>query len=224
MACVLRAAEETQVDVDPIIFRHVRYFEGLGRAPLTAKGKKFNEEVKAELSRGPVYSFIGGTRYLSMSLRLHPQPYDFVLRSLPDLPVEPGTEVIPLEAMRTVLRAGCARNLKLFERVVAASRGPVYHFEPPPPPRDPLATSRVLKGREDLEDLVGVQRWLRYKLWRLHSEIVREHTEECGAVFVERPDAAVDEDGFLLPEFIQNHTHANPRYGELVLEQIKTLQ
>jgi hypothetical protein len=224
MACVLRAADQAGVQLAPIIFKHVHYFEGVSHELVVAGRRGFDQALVARLKGGPVFSFIGGTRYLSLGIREHPVPFDFVLRDEPDLPIEPGVQIIPLEAMHQVLYEGSMRNLTLLERVAEAATGPVYHFEPPPPPKDPLVAAGTVRGRtETRAEFVGVQRWLRYKLWRLHSEIVRTHAEEHGVVFVDRPDGTVDEEGFLRPELILNSTHANADYGRFVVEQMRGL-
>jgi hypothetical protein len=221
MACVLEAAEQQGVELAAIVFKHARYFDGLKQRPVEAHVK----EVPA-IGDNPVHSFIGGTRYLSLGLGMleHPRPYDFVLRSHPDLPIEPATELIPLEAMRRVLEDGIGIHLRLFEGIAKVAKGPVYHYEPPPPPRAPSVAVKTGKGRQPAaDDAVAGQPWLRFKLWRLHSEIVKNHAEGCGAVFVDCPEAAFDGDGFLRPDLILNATHANAAYGALVLEQIRRL-
>jgi hypothetical protein len=63
-------------------------------------------------------------------------------------------------------------------------------------------------------------RLVRYKLWRLDAQIFAETAAELGVHVANVPRAAVDEDGFLREEFCDDPVHANPAYGDLVLDQM----
>jgi hypothetical protein len=64
-------------------------------------------------------------------------------------------------------------------------------------------------------------RHLRYKLWRLHSEILVEFCQLHRITFVSHPRGAVDADGFLREPYYANPMHANAAYGDLVLSQMQ---
>ena len=120
--------------------------------------------------------------------------------------------------MGAVLGSAIGKHLQLLTRFAARLEGPIFQFEAPPPPADSWLLAKSVAKRRDVGELAGP--WLRYKLWRLNSEIVREHAERCGVRFVPVPEAALDGEGFLRAEFCKNASHANPQYGELLLEQI----
>jgi hypothetical protein len=213
MACVLVAAEEARIALNAIPLKRkavTREFLRAGGTP--AREDSLYENASRGLPknalRGVVCSFIGGRYPLALGLRRHPRPFDFVLATQPELPVESGTELIPLNAMRQLLSRDRTKRLDLLEQVVRAAAGPVYQFESPPPCRDDRPANGVASG------------YLRYKVWRLHSDVVREHAERIGAHYVPRPDEAVDEEGFLKPQFALTMTHANSAYGAMVLDQI----
>jgi hypothetical protein len=219
MACVLVAAEEAGTPLEAIALKPAvtREFSRAGgsadRELETLDARKLSRGGSKGTLRGVVCSFVGGRYPLAFSLHRHPKPFDFVLPENPELPVESKAELIPVDAMRTVLEGGSRRQLGTFERIVEAAKGEVYQFESPPPIR------RLTVAKD-----AAAPAYVRYKLWRLYSTIVREHAERIGANFVARPEAAVDSDGFLLPEYAVSSTHANSAYGALVLKQIASLQ
>jgi hypothetical protein len=63
----------------------------------------------------------------------------------------------------------------------------------------------------------------RYKLWRLHSQIVGEWCDGAAVAFVTSPPASIDEAGFMREPYYGDGAHANAAYGELVLEQMRRL-
>jgi hypothetical protein len=220
MACVLVAAEENGTRLKAIMLKDAvdREFVRAGgpaedkRRLQTRSAPSVGKEILEKL-RGTVFSFVGGRYPMALMLHRHPLPFDVVLPEAPELPIEPRADIIPVKAMRAVLEKGAKRALQTLEKIVEASPGAVYQFESPPP----LADSSMFKEG-------SAQPYLRYKLWHLYSVIVREHSERIGAHFVSRPDAAVDENGFLRPELALTTTHANPAYGALVLEQMEALR
>jgi hypothetical protein len=224
MVCVLLAAEEAGEPLEAIALKDVRWFGELKRTGLSVESLKSLDREALAKREDPVFSFIGGMYHTKLGLYRHPQPFDFVLPEAPDLPLEADAELIPSEAMRKVVQQAVRRHLHLLRKIAAIAGGPVYHFESPPPPAESwLTAKRIEKAimQKKLGPLAG--RFLRYKLWRLHSEIVRERAEEIGTRFVGHPQAAIDDEGFLRPEFCRNPTHANERYGALILEQMKAL-
>jgi len=64
---------------------------------------------------------------------------------------------------------------------------------------------------------------LRYKLWRLHSQIIGEWCREAGALFVPCPPETFDENGFMREPYYGDGAHANMAYGERLLEQMRRL-
>ena len=169
-------------------------------------------------------SMLGGNGHNIVGLLRHEIPFDFVLPDAPDLPLEAAAHVIPYGAMRTLLE----RRLQFERSTLVAFRsrypGPFMHLESPPPPRDDefvaASLDEFFKSRP-LGDVVSAS--LRYKLWRLHSTIVRSFCHELGIAFVSTPAEACDPYGFLDRRAYGNATHANAWYGGLVLQQIGAL-
>lgn len=233
MGCVLLAAQAKGSNLPAIILKDqvAGHFNGLAfdKAVLDDSERTLSPATEriVERASGPIFSFVGGPR-LEIGLRRHPQPFDFVLPEQPDLPIDPEAELIPSAALATALKKkkDAYGYYNILDRIAAVAKGPVYQFEWPPPAADEWLVNRVSarqrSGRSGRE--LPVNRFLRYKLWRLTSQTLREHTAKLGFTFVPHPPAAADEEGFLRIEYVRNASHANPAYGALVLEQLKALQ
>ena len=189
-------------------------------------------ETTARLRKaGPVFCFINGSHHLSLGLWRHPQPFDLVLPEAPDLPFDPDAEVVPADALREVLSTRLEGQLRTIGEIAEVASGTVYQVEAAPPPTDrwmlegeggqKTRTKRRKLPEWSEGELAG--RFLRYKLWRLHSQLMREHAEQVGIHFLAHPPEATDEEGFLLDELCRNAAHANTAYGALVLEQMRSL-
>lgn len=169
-----------------------------------------------------VVSAVGGSAHDVLGLARHPRPFDFVLPSAPDLPVAPEAELVPAAALATTLRNNIEDEILDLVRLMALSGRRVIHVEPPPPVGD---DPRILPDMELLAFVPSPNPgpsppWLRYKLWRMHSEIIREAYEPAGVEFLAAPSAAQTDEGFLRPEFYDYPCHANRAYGALVLRQL----
>lgn len=233
LACVLVAARDRAEPFAAIMLTDDllgEHFAGIDDRALVLEpdGRRLSARGEEVLRRadGPVFSFVGGIKHVSLGLRRHPQPFDFVLPEAPELPLEEGAEVVPDGALRESLTRRSQGYLEIVTRVAELAPGPVYQFEPPPPPPDSWLVERLAakqRGRaQPGSELPG--RFVRYKLWRLNSSIVRDHADAHGVQFVSCPSGTVDEEGFLLPEYVRNATHAGPTYGARVLEQIDALR
>ena len=98
----------------------------------------------------------------------------------------------------------------------------MYHLEPPPPLED---GDRVLNDVPwmffpDLTREVAPAS-LRYKCWRLHSELVEAFCRREDIQMLPAPPEAMDVQGFLKPVHYLDAMHVNSSYGALVLAQMK---
>lgn len=221
MACVLAAAQETDISVVPVVLKESKHFEGMGSSLQVVPPERFAQWLSQSPREGPTFSFIGGRRHVHPELRKNPRPYDVFLPAAPNLPIEEGTEIIPINAVQKALAKRITPDLEMLDTLFSHASGPVFHFESPPPPSigwwESIATERGT-NRE-----FHPAPFLRYKLWRLNSENVREVVEAKGGTFVEAPAAARDDDDLLRAELVGNSTHANSAYGALVLEQMRAV-
>jgi hypothetical protein len=172
----------------------------------------------------PVFSLVGGAVHHDIGLLVHPRPFDFTWPEQPDLPFSEGAEIVPYDAVLAIMRARTLRYLQIMAAIRAATQGPVFHMQSPPiyaeeavPANDPGWVAFFGHDR------LIAPAWHRYKLWRVHSEIVRSYCAEIGIVFVPNPLESIDSRGFMEAKFHGTPAHANQAYGALVLRQMQSL-
>jgi hypothetical protein len=162
----------------------------------------------------------GGNEHNVLGIVRNKRPFDFVLSSAPDLPLQPGYELVPEALIREVLKNFMAESLRTMQTFRAATRLPVMQLEPPPP----LPNHRVLAYPREFVRATLFRKniapeLIRYKLWRLESEIYSSFCDEFGIAYLHAPRSMMDRNGMLAESgWGSDATHASPRYG---LEVVK---
>jgi hypothetical protein len=174
---------------------------------------------------GPVFSFIGGGGPIAISLLAHPRRFDVVLPQAPSLPLDPAAEILPVDAVRTILRRKIQPFLDLLLHVRSLAPHRLVHMESPPPCADaqPALAHIPWALFPGMTQEIS-RRHLRYKIWRLHSDLVAGVCAEHGVDYLAHPPQAVDDEGFLRAEFSIDGIHANASYGALQLRQMQEVR
>jgi hypothetical protein len=182
-------------------------------------------EDVAEPSRELIVSLIGGNKHNILGLLNHPRPFDFVLPDEPDLPFTPGAESVPVELVADSLRKRAANELALLRTIRRVTKVPMVHMESPTPNPSVDHIRRHPGVFRDRIDALGIApAHLRYKLWRLHSSMVRAECADAGIKFVPAPPEALDERSMLREAaWADDPTHGSAWYGALVLKQIAAI-
>lgn len=173
-----------------------------------------------------VVSMIGGNQHAVYSTIQHPQPFDFFNpeRDPVDENIE---ELIPYRALENLfargLTNGDGRSLEAIRRATSAR---MIHVIPPPPKAD---NDHIAKYHETLfaQDLPqqGVSSpSVRLKFWKLQTRLLGKICRKLNIEVLMPPSRAVDEQGFLRPEFYaQDATHGNWLYGERIIRQLEKI-
>jgi hypothetical protein len=219
--CVQAASAETGIAIDAVNFWDDNSVV-VGYPDEPALTADLQQRFRAHA--GTIFSFVGGGAHSVVGLVSHPRRYDFVLPEAPSLPLDPQSEVIPVDAVRAMLLEHVRPFLKLMDHVHSLARQRLVQVEPPPPCGDaqrmrPHIPWPLFPGM--LKEIAPKS--LRYKIWRLHSDIVATHCAQRGIGFLAHPRHAVDVEGFMLAEFFHDGIHANGRYGALLLQQMREL-
>lgn len=91
----------------------------------------------------------------------------------------------------------------------------------PPPLQVTNDTVKVTKAFEGVAKNGVAPTPLRLLFYNIQTEIYREFAEESGAEFIYPPSEALTDEGLLASEYCANDpTHANHRYGQLMLNKI----
>lgn len=173
-----------------------------------------------------VISMIGGNQHAVFCTIQHPQPFSFLLPGDKPDPAAGTVGLIPYRTLADHFDVGIrGRDGKSLTALRNATRARVMHLQPPPPKRD---NQHILRhhesnfANESITTLGVSAPELRLKFWRLQSALLETLCAELGVDVLPPPPDALDPDGFLSPEFYASDaTHANPAYGELVLQQVE---
>jgi hypothetical protein len=207
--------------------RAARYRGALERSAdgTPSLGWRLAEDV-TEPARELIVSLVGGNKHNIFGLLNHPRPFDFILPDEPDLPFTTGAESVPFDLVAESLARRAANDLDLLRTIRKATKAAVIHMESPPPNPSVEHIRRHPGVFKDRIDALGVApAHLRYKLWRVHSHVVRAVCSEAGIVFVPAPREAQDTQSMMLePAWADDPTHGNAWYGALVLEQVLAAQ
>jgi hypothetical protein len=195
----------------------------------TAGVQRLHPNVHAKLNRPdqhclPVFSQIGGNVHQFFGLFEHPEPFDFILPDQPQLPCGAGALLLPYGYCARTLLTRMSGNFAALAALRNSVSGVVHHLESPPPVEDSAYCQASLPPvfREPAyQGLRVAAPVFRYKVWRLHSTVIRQECERLGIHFIPCPPESMDEHGFLRRPFMtEDPLHANELYGALVLKQI----
>ena len=76
----------------------------------------------------------------------------------------------------------------------------------------------------EIDSLVTTSDSLRLELWNILAELLANSAKELGANFLSAPASSRDAFGMLLPEYSASDvTHANSKYGMLLIEELQKL-
>lgn len=222
---IRQAVKDCQIDgIDCLYLRDKQY------RPLH-KGNTINRKIKSIINAGEtnartIFLSIRGNHHSILGLVNHPVPFDFILKDNPNLPLNDNAYIIPYvqvyEVMYNMIKDKVLFPIKLFSKII---KNDIYYLESPPPnPSD----EHIKKYPEIFKDKIekyGVSpKTLRFKLWRLHSSIIKMTCNECGIHFISVPEDSIDGEGFLKEKYwVEDPTHANAQYGKLVIDQIKSI-
>jgi hypothetical protein len=186
-------------------------------------GHHLRDDLAERLAKGRlVLSLIGGSAHSVLAAVEHPRPFDLVLPADPDLPLDTSRELVPADALRMKLEEMSTPFLNSIPLVARVATGPLVQLEPPPPLADneliaPFVPWAFYPG----QPRIVAPKWVRYKVWRLHCEVIAATCARLGVALAPSPPAARDDEGFLHPDFNEDGAHANAAYGALVLEELR---
>jgi hypothetical protein len=140
--------------------------------------------------------------------------------------IQPDVELIPFrplyEYFSEALRLGDGQTIAALRN---STKAQIVHLLAPPPKRE---NDYIEEHHDTLFAAAGISSLgvsppgLRMKFWQLQNRAIEEICVELGIETLAPPRDAADPDGFLKRTFYAGDaTHANARYGELVLQQLE---
>ena len=173
-----------------------------------------------------VLSAIGGNQHAVFSTIQHPEPFDFIDPETGTIP-QPGVELIPYRTIEGVFDQGIRNgDGKSIETLRKATNAQVVHIIPPPPKADNAFIQQnheSIFAREGIEARGVSSPSLRLKFWLMQTRVLKNLCDEINVDILLPPEQALDDEGFLAREYYVNDaTHANADYGELLLREIES--
>ncbi|MDO9527137.1 MAG: hypothetical protein Q7J57_16620 [Gemmobacter sp.] len=159
---------------------------------------------------------IQGNLHNVLGLINDPQPFWLA-------PAEPNGQLVSHSMMRAHMQARMKRNLEFAQAMAQAIPCRQRILIEPPPPAGDADHIRKHPGAFAEKIALGVSPdALRIQLYRLQSDVYREHATALDARFLPCPSAARDERGFLAAQYWNaDPTHGNAGYGALVLRDLR---
>ena len=232
MAALVRALQD--MNPPPFAF-HPISLQAEPFASLKGRPADFDSTLRDVVESLPVrqrnpdllVTVLGGNEHTIFGLLQPPTgPIDFVFGDKPSLPTDPDAELLSESQMAAQLEARLRRCKRMLGQLKSLFGCPVIQLQAPPPL---LSNEYILHNldpyfRKNFEDPVVAAPTLRLKLWLLVSKLMREACRSTGVNFLACPAASQTANGFLDPQFNgRNATHANARYGALLVEQISKI-
>jgi hypothetical protein len=182
---------------------------------------------KADESDFCASTIAGNAHNIIGFMALHP-PFDFEMPGV-DVPLNRNARIIPHRTMRvSLLKVLNQYDFKFVDALFEIVPEIKLHIQSPAPTYDNELCMSLIDPyfRQIHPEAEIADPWIRLKLWKLHSDLFREKFAGKGVGFLEVPPESLDLNGFLLPSYVSesSSTHANIRYGQLVVEQVQRLR
>ncbi|APE43438.1 hypothetical protein BOO69_08415 [Sulfitobacter alexandrii] len=161
---------------------------------------------------------IAGNKHNIMTLFEQPEPFTIAGKQLDDK----SRTSIPLAVMKDAIAEKNRGTAKTFNKMHDEFPNAKFIYICAPPPISDTSTIRHLPEFFQKMSVNGyAPNKLRHAVYKLQSDWYEKLAEQNGAHFIPPPAEAVTEDGMLASEFCGGDpTHANRKYGDLVLNQI----
>ncbi len=191
---------------------------------LVTQGMKNLAQINANDYTSVIFSIVGNHHNI-FGLLNHPEPFDFYLPEKINLPIIPNARLLPVSLVAKALECRMMPVFNITSTLLEFFKTNIYQIESVPPiPSEEHIKKYPGVFKEKINQLGVSPAGFRYKLWRLHSKIMRENCQKMGITFIEVPKESQDDDGLLSEKYWNvDPTHGNALYGDLVLNQIRAI-
>jgi hypothetical protein len=179
----------------------------------------FRSKVQAKL----VALSLWGNWYNAVGIIEHTVPFDFIYPSF-DETVDESRRVIPFTQLHRLFNNNIRHRISAVKVIRGLTSSKIVLIDIPPPIED---ESHIKKYHGTFGEVIeaGVTpARIRMKLWKLQNSIYEDVARENQADILVFPPQAKSATGFLAPEYCRGDpTHANAKYGALVISQLEDL-
>ena len=186
-------------------------------SPLLSEIEKLNPR------KDIIFTSYGGNAHNILGLVQHPNPFDFIYVGTQS-EGEVGVEMVPSKLVEAALieQGGFPETCWALRATRAAFSGRIIQCESPPPIVDNNFLMEHAGPFKTNFTKFGISKpALRYKLWRMHSDLVKKECKALDIEFIPVPAEFITADGYLTDSGLSNDTtHANAIYGGAVIRQL----
>lgn len=210
-------------------YDHIRIFrlqkEKNGKSVGDADLASFCRHIHAFGKADFVFSAVGGNQYAVVSTVQGDVEYDFLTSPTDEDFSSDRAALMPQRAIATYLEQGVRGTIgPVLAQIRNATKAKVYHLAPPPPKEDNAFIAANFENRfaqDGIGEYGPTRPSLRLKCWNIQLDCLARLCAELDIGLVPPPGKSVTEHGFLHPRsYAKDVTHANRRYGALVLDQV----
>lgn len=121
-------------------------------------------------------------------------------------------------------QGGYPETINCLKQLRKTYSGKIFQFESPPPiPSHTHLLKYAGPFKAGFLKYGPAPAYLRLKLWKVHSELVKKECKTLGINFISHPSSMVDSKGFLIKKAWDFDTnHANSNYGRALIDQLIT--
>jgi hypothetical protein len=211
-------------------YEHIRVYrlrkEKDGKAVGDSTLETFCSDIRGFGPEDLVFSAVGGNQYAVISTVRDPINYDFLCSA--DDRISPGAEIVPFRTVAGCISKGVRGAVgPVLKQIRESTSARVFHLAPPPPKKDNKFIKTHFESRfADLgiENMGPTPAALRLKCWQVQLDCLADLCRDQGIELLKPPQQGLTPQGYLAPRYYaKDVTHANRRYGELVLRQMLEL-
>jgi hypothetical protein len=182
--------------------------------------------IMSEVEVSAIFLCCGGGEHTEIAL-FNIWPFDvYMPDDDPQQAISGNCEVVPYDVMLATCASYISTSLPFVQRIKSLSSLPMHHILPPPPTAgEDYVRADVGPDFCEWADRSGISPApLRQKVWRLCCIAARQIYSNMGIPVIEPPAAALDERGFLAPQYQRlDLVHANGNYGALVVDSMVSI-
>lgn len=216
-ASLLRSDEK--ISVEGICLRD----EGFRNLPRRGLDSAAAHDIKNRAANADaVFLCIQGNQHNTLALVESGQAVDFYHPDLPQVPIRENALVLPYRTIWQLFEDALETARAHFVFLKRLLDKPLIQCQPPPPnPSEAHIRQNPGAFGEALARFCIAPKSFRLKMWKVQCDVMRRMCEDAGILFLPCPDAALDDEGFLVETaWGRDPTHASADYGALVIRQL----
>lgn len=159
---------------------------------------------------------LGGSFHHMLGLMKSDPPFDFIHPKYPTLDLDDDAQVIPYYAVKEILLNDINEQEKLLKSISSSFTCNIFHLGfPPTVLNEDLMMSKIEPFfLEKYEQPKLAHFNLRFKLWRLYSDLFSQACSKYDIPFLQVPDNMLESGMFLKEEAFGDSMHANQVYAK----------